>query len=285
MSETRAINAREALRLGAERLRAAGVDNPRLETRLLLAQALGLTPEALLGDPGRTVETATFDSLVARRVAREPLALILGRREFWSLDLAVSPATLIPRPDSETLIEAALALFPEREAVQRILDLGTGTGCLLLAALVEFPAAYGVGTDRSEAAALLARRNAMALGLASRAGFAVGDWARALRGRFELVFCNPPYIASGDLPGLMPDVRAHEPRAALDGGPDGLDAYRAILPALPSLLAAGGAGVLELGRDQARDMEPLAIAAGFTTCLRADLGGVARALVLRNAPR
>jgi release factor glutamine methyltransferase len=277
------MTAREALRRGTERLRAVGVEIPGLESRLLLAHAVGTSLESLLGDPCREVDPQRFDEFVARRAAREPMALILGRREFWSLDFAVSGATLIPRPDSETLIEAALALFPERAAVGRILDLGTGTGCLLLAALSEFPAAFGVGVDRAEPVVRLARRNAVALGLAQRAGFAVADWGGALRGRFDLVLCNPPYIASSDLPALMADVRDYEPRSALEGGEDGLDAYRALLPALPVLLAPGGAGVFELGRDQARAVKALANEAGLTTSLVADLGGIARALILRVA--
>ncbi len=269
--------------MGAGRLRTAGIESPRLEARLLLAHSLGLTPEALLAEPETAVEPAGYEALLARRAAREPLALILGRREFWSLDFAVSAATLIPRPDSETLIEAALAQFAGHAAPNAILDLGTGTGCLLLAALHEFPSARGLGLDRSAQAAELARRNAQTLGLAGRAAFACGNWADPVNGRFDLIFCNPPYIATGDLPRLMPEVTRFDPRSALDGGPDGLEAYRSIIPDLPRLLARDGAVVLELGQGQARAVELLAQSAGLTTLCRMDLAGIPRALVLRNA--
>ena len=277
------MTVRAALRDGAARLRAGGIDNPRLEARLLLAHALGITTEALLRDPRAAVGRAPYDTLLGRRAAREPLALITGRCEFWSLDLAVSAATLIPRADSETLIEAALAAMPERDRVRRILDLGTGTGCLLLAALSEFPAALGVGTDRSAAATSLARDNAAMLGMADRAAFACTDWAAGLAGRFDLILSNPPYIRTAELPALMPEVARHEPAAALDGGPDGLNAYRRILPELPRRLAAGGVAVLELGAGQAAAVAALARAAGFTATPRADLAGIPRALVLRPA--
>ena len=266
-------------------LRAAGVERPRLEARLLLAHALGVGQEALLRDPGRPVPIPAFRALVARRAAHEPLALILGRREFWSLDLRVAPATLVPRPDTETLVEAALAAFPDRDAVRRVLDLGTGTGALLLAALTEFPAAWGIGVDRVPAAAGLAAANAARTGLAARAGFLCGNWADALAGRFDLVLCNPPYIPTDALAGLMPEVARFEPRLALDGGGDGLEAYRAVVAALPRLLEAAGVAVLELGAGQAESVAGLARALGLAVvCERADLSGIPRALSLRAAP-
>jgi release factor glutamine methyltransferase len=269
----------EAIHDGATRLRDVA-DNPRLEARLLLAHALGLTRADLIRDPNRRVETAAFDALLNRRLRREPLAHILGRREFWSLEFQVSPATLIPRPDSETLIEAALARFAAAPPPARILDLGTGTGCLLLALLHEFPAAFGIGIDIAPDAARLARRNAIQLGLANRAAFAVGDWSDAVAGRFDLVISNPPYIPAAAIRGLMPEVALHEPRRALDGGTDGCDAYRAILRALPDRLLPGGAAILELGAGQAADVAALARQAGFAAAFHLDLAGIHRAIVL-----
>lgn len=270
---------REALRLGAERLKDAGIDNPRLEARLLLAHALGVEQSDLAAMPEADLAPDAFLALVARRAAREPLAYILGRREFWSLNFEVSPATLIPRPDSETLIAAALSLRPERERVRRVLDLGTGTGCLLLAALTEFPAASGIGLDLVPAAAALARRNAARLGLAARAAFLVGDWAAAVESRFDLVLSNPPYVKSADFPDLMADVADHEPASALDGGADGLEPYRRIFPELPRLLAPGGMAILEVGVGQAAALGVLAGTAGLTTSIMADLAGIPRALI------
>lgn len=271
----------EALRQAGARLRAAGIENPVREARLLLAHAAGLTQEALLGARQTEAAAPGFDALVARRAGREPLALILGRRGFWTLDLEVSPATLVPRPETETLIEAALAIFPDRHAVRRVLDLGTGTGCLLLAALTEFPAAFGIGVDCVPEAAALARRNAMATGVGTRAAFLCGDWASALAGHFDLVLCNPPYIESGAIPRLMPEVADHEPLSALDGGKDGFDAYRAVLPCIAALVSPGGAAVLELGAGQADSVMRLARDAGLAdVAMQHDLAGVRRALVV-----
>ena len=275
------MTAREALRRGAERLAAAGIPNPRLEVRLLLSHAAGLTPEALLRDLDQSVDAAPLDACLDRRAAREPLALILGRQEFWSLSFAVSPATLIPRADSETVVDAALAARPDRAAPLRVLDLGTGTGCLLLAVLHERPAAWGLGVDLSPEAARLAARNAGALGLAHRAAFACGDWDAPLQGRFDLVLSNPPYVETAAIAGLMPEVARHEPTRALDGGADGLAAYRRILGRLPALLAPGGVAVLELGEGQAGAVGTLAANTGLLRqTLRPDLAGTARALIL-----
>ncbi|HUC16958.1 MAG TPA: peptide chain release factor N(5)-glutamine methyltransferase [Acetobacteraceae bacterium] len=263
------------------RLAAAGIAAPQREARLLLAHALGRAPETMLGE--RVPPPPGFASLIARRAAREPLGFILERREFWSLSFSVSPATLIPRPETETLLEAALVALPRRAAVQRVLDLGTGTGCLLLAALTEFPAAFGVGVDLVAEAALLARRNAEALGLASRTAFLVGNWAAALGGAFDLILANPPYIERARIPGLMPEVARFEPRSALDGGWDGLDAYRWLLPALPRLLAPDGLAILELGAGGADRVARLVEAEGLAIqALKSDLEGNSRALVLAS---
>ena len=250
---------------------------------MLLAHALGTTPAALLRNPAAPADMASLGPLLDRRAAQEPLALILGRREFWSLDFAVSPATLIPRPESETLIEAAVAVFADRMPPRLILDLGTGTGCLLLAALSEFPAAFGIGVDRLADACELAARNAASLGLAERSGFVRGDWAGALDARFDLILCNPPYIRSDDIGSLMPEVARYEPRSALDGGPDGFAAYHRLVPELPRLLAPDAVAVVEIGEGQADTVAALARQAGLTAALRHDLAGIPRALLLRPA--
>ncbi|WP_254073026.1 peptide chain release factor N(5)-glutamine methyltransferase [Acidisphaera sp. S103] len=255
-------------------------DNPRLEARILLAHALGLTQNDLIRELRRTVDRTVFETLLNRRTAREPLALITGHREFWSLDFHVSPATLIPRPDSETLIEAALAAFADHPAPRKIIDLGTGSGCLLLALLKEFPSAFGIGLDLNPEAAALAKRNAIDLGLADRAAFVASDWTNPLFGRFDLIVSNPPYIASAAIETLMPEVSRHEPRTALDGGMDGYDAYRMILPNLTRHLEPNGSAILELGQGQASHVTGLAQAAGFASSLRLDLAGIPRAIVL-----
>jgi len=269
-------------------LRAAAIENPRQEARLLLGHAMGATTEALLRDPRAPVppEAALrFRAAIEARLAATPVAHILGSQGFWTLDLAVSPETLIPRPDSETLVEAALDLFPDRDAPLRVLDLGTGTGCLLLAVLAERPNAFGIGVDLIPGAAALASANARGNGLAGRAAFLAGDWAASLSGRFDLVLSNPPYIESAAVAGLMPEVARHEPRSALDGGADGLDAYRHLVRILPGLLAPGGAAVLELGAGQRPAVATLGEAAGMTVAgWRADLGGIERALILRHGP-
>lgn len=274
----------EALRDGAQTLAKADIDNPRLESRLLLSHALGRPAEDLIRDLTAKVPPSDFATLIARRASHEPLAFILGWREFWSLRFRVSPATLIPRPDSETVVEAALALCPEQRAPLRVLDLGTGTGCLLLALLHERTNAFGVGIDRSAAAAHLAAGNARALGLADRSAFLCGDWAAAIKGGFDLVVSNPPYVTTTELAGLMPDVARHEPQAALDGGKCGLTAYRAIIAALPRLLTPSGAAVLELGAGQFDAVGRIAATAGFRVAARPDLAGMTRAIILRMSP-
>lgn len=263
----------EALAAITARLACAGIEEPRREARLILAAANNTDAAGLLA---LAEVPENFAPLLARRAAREPLAYILGRKEFWGLSFAVSPATLIPRPESETLIEAALAL----PAPKNILDLGTGTGCLLLACLHEFPAAYGIGVDISPAAAALARRNARVLGLLPRAAFMAGHWATAISQKFSLVLANPPYIPAAEMPALMPEVAGYEPATALAGGPDGLAAYREIMAALPSLLSPGGTAILELGAGQAEAVARLAAASGFSCATRQDLSGHARAALL-----
>ena len=275
-------SAAEILADAAAYLAAAGIEDPKREARLLLAHATGLGQADLLRDLHAPIDAPGFAGLVQRRAAREPLALITGRQGFWTLDLEVSADTLIPRADSEVVVEAALAAFTGR-SMGRVLDLGTGTGCLLLAILAERPDATGIGVDRSESAARLARRNARAAGLAERAAFLCGDWATALDARFDLVLSNPPYIESAAIAGLMPEVARYEPHRALDGGVDGMDAYRAILASLPGLLAPGGVAALELGLGQADAVAGLAQAQGLAFGgVRDDLSGIGRVLTLHG---
>ncbi len=229
----------------------------------------------------RAIDAVCFQALVERRAGGEPIAYILGRREFWSLDLVVTPDVLIPRPDSETLIEAALhEIAPD--AVPRILDLGTGSGALLLAALSEWPGAWGLGVDRSLAALDVAQGNAGRLGLCARAAFVQGDWAGALvGGGWDLVLANPPYVATGAE--LGPGVAAFEPAGALFAGTDGLDAYRRLIPDLPRLLARGGVAIVEIGCAQAAVVSKMARNCGLNVQVRPDLGRRDRALILRSA--
>lgn len=270
------IPTNDALSHITARLKEAGIEEPRREARLLLATALGISAGGLLARD--EVDEAAYAPLLARREAREPLAYITGHREFWGLDFLVSPATLIPRPDTETLVEAVLESGLQPGTV---LDLGTGTGCLLLAVLHEFHAAFGVGVDLNPEAAALARRNAGHLGLTARAVFLAGSWAEALEAKFDLVLSNPPYIESGDIAGLMPEVANYEPGRALDGGADGLEAYKAIIAALPRILSENGMAVLELGAGQGPSVTRLSEAAGFTCATRRDLAGIERVALLR----
>jgi release factor glutamine methyltransferase len=276
----------ETWREATKRLAAAGIEAPQREARILMAHALGSDLAALLRQQDDMIghDTAEiFAGFIDRRAAREPAATILGRREFWSLDFLVSPKTLIPRPDSETIIEAAIALFPDPGSPRRILDLGTGTGCLLLATLSEFTEATGIGIDRSEDAASVAALNAERLGLSTRAAFAVGDWAEALDARFDLILSNPPYIPAGDIAGLEPEVALHEPLGALDGGADGLDAYRRIFRDLPAMLAPKGIALFEFGLGQEAILPALAREAGLEVLgTRSDLAGHPRVLILRR---
>ena len=269
-----------ALRDAALALRDGGFDNPAFEARLLVAHVLGVAHNDLIGLT-REPDWRHLAPLLARRLAHEPMALILGHQGFWTLDFEVSPATLIPRADSETLIEAALASHP---GARRILDLGTGTGCLLLAALSEYRGAWGLGIDRIPQAAALAARNARHNALQDRAAFLCGSWADAIAGRFDLILSNPPYIRSADIAGLMPEVGGHEPGSALDGGADGLDAYRVLIARLPDLLTEDGTAICELGLGQGEAVAALAVAAGLAPlALRCDLGGIARAIILKKS--
>lgn len=267
---------------GACRLSEAGVPDARREARLILAHALGIEPVTILGYPERPVDdVGPYQSLIARRAAREPLSHLTGRREFWSLEFEVTPATLDPRADSETLVEAALAAIPDRQTAITILDFGVGTGCLLLALLSERPRATGFGVDIDEDALAVARRNATRLGFLDRVTFVRGDWGGSLAGPFDLIIANPPYVPAGDIASLQPEVAHYEPRRALDGGSDGLAAYRRLGPDIAALLKPGGIAVLEFGLGQGVDVAQLMsaenlILQGFS----ADLAGHDRCLTL-----
>ncbi|QDH25716.1 peptide chain release factor N(5)-glutamine methyltransferase [Neokomagataea tanensis] len=267
----------------ARQLNDVGVEDARSEARRLLCWALGVDLTGLFLCQNVEEEAGLrFQEALKRRLAREPLAFIVGEAGFWTLDLYTSPATLIPRGDSEALIEALLAQRLPKQMPLSILDLGTGTGCLLLAALSEFPLAWGLGVDLSPDAAALAAKNARRNALAERCAFIAGDWAGALSARFDIVFSNPPYIESDDIAGLMPEVAKYEPHRALDGGQDGLDAYRLLCRALPSLLNHDGIAILEMGIGQINAVSDFAQRCGLREIARhRDLGGVERALVLQ----
>ncbi len=264
-------------------LAAAGIENPRGEARLLLAHALGIDRDASLTAPPLTPPQAErLAGLIERRAAHEPLAYITGHKGFWTLDLAVGAGVLVPRPETETLIEEAIRLVADRNTPLRIADLGTGTGAILLAALSEFPNATGVGYEAAPQAFAWARRNAERL-MPGRAQIIQADWAAA-EGPFDLVFSNPPYITSGEIARLAPEVRVFEPRTALDGGPDGLEAYRSLAAVLPRMLRPGGRAIVELGAGQ---LDQVASLFAGLRILHAtpDLAGIARALVLQENQR
>lgn len=273
-----------ALAEAADTLLRAGIDQARLDARLLAAHALNLTPEQVFGYPEKRLAATELDcirALTARRCRHEPLALITGEKEFWSLPFCVTPATLIPRPDSETLIEAVLSTYPDRAASLRILDLGTGSGCLLLALLSEFQSATGLGTDQSEAALAIARRNGGTLGFANRATFVCADWNQdlGLLGHFDIVISNPPYIPDGDRTALSADVVEFEPHDALFAGADGLKDYRTLAPLVPALLNEGGHVYFEIGIGQAGDVKDLMTRAGIAPITeQVDLAGIPRCL-------
>jgi release factor glutamine methyltransferase len=268
-------------------LEAAGIDSPVLDSRVLVEAAAGVHRSDIVTDPYREVEAAAIeklDALVARRIAREPISHILGRKEFWTLTLRVTPDVLAPRPETEHLVEQALELIAGKEA-PRILDLGTGSGAILLALLAARPDATGVGVELSPAALAVAQENALATGHWQRATLIAGNWDESVSEKFDLVVSNPPYIASAIIDDLEPEVSRFEPRLALDGGADGLDAYRVIAPAALRVLKPGGAFAFEIGFDQASSVEALAVAAGLDVQgVRHDLAKHAR-VVYGRAPQ
>jgi release factor glutamine methyltransferase len=274
------------------RFKSGAIGSAELDARILVGAALGLDLTGLIAAAARAVtsdEATCLEDFTRRRLAGEPVARILGAREFWGLPLQLSAATLVPRPDTETVIELALEMlhaepYPQRGL--RIADLGTGSGAILLALLSELPDAYGIGTDVSVAALRTASSNAAHLGFASRAAFVACDYAAALSEPFDLMVSNPPYIRSADIAGLATEVRDYDPLVALDGGADGLDAYRVLIPQAAQRLAPSGVLVVEAGHDQSGDIGGLMTAAGLTQegPPRADLAGVRRAVAGRKLP-
>ena len=269
------------------RLRQAGIPSPRLDARILLGFAMDAEPSGLLPGSTRPVSAAhaaAFHELVDGRLARRPVSHLVGRREFYGRDFRVTADVLDPRPDSECVVELALAHL-DPTAPARVLDLGTGSGCLLLTLLAERPLATGLGVDVSEAALAIATHNALALDLSARASFGQGVWLSGVTGRFDLIISNPPYIPTRHIGDLAPEVQRHEPHLALDGGDDGLGPYRSILPRLPDHLVAGGVAVLEHGQGQDGAVAALARDAGLEIVTAVtDLGGVIRAIALKTAP-
>ena len=275
------------------RFKSAAIDSAELDARLLVGAVLGLGLTGLITAAHRPLmpdESKRLEEFARRRLASEPVARILGHKEFWGLPLTLSPATLVPRPDTETVVELALEMLRADGAVNgqlRIADLGTGSGAILLALLSELPNAQGFGTDISEAALQTAATNAANAGLSGRATFVACDYATGLSGRFDLIVSNPPYIRSGDIAGLATEVRDYDPLAALDGGADGLSGYRALIPQAACLLAPGAALVVEAGEGQSDQIEGLMTAAGLTPAdaPKADLAGIQRAVAGRKMPR
>jgi release factor glutamine methyltransferase len=286
MPEASATPRRRVIEL-AGRLAAAGIEDARGEAWLLVSAATGRSrAELVAGTPLElsSAEERHLAALAARRLAREPMAYVLGEREFWSLPFHVSPAVLVPRPESETVVEAALAEVADRGGPLRLLDLGTGSGCLLLALLSELPGATGIGVDRSAAALAVARTNALRQGPADRVVFRQGDWGRGLDERFDLIVSNPPYVARADAASLLPEVRAFEPDEALFAGSDGLEAYEALAPDCARLLAKGGVACLEIGQGQGAAVAGILARHGLQRVTsRFDLAGIERCLVFRRS--
>lgn len=278
---------REAMSILIESFRVAGVDDPATDARLLLCAAAEIDHAALIRDPDTELEEdarVRLSAFANRRVAREPVTRILGSRGFWSLDIEVGAGVLDPRPDSETVIDAALRAFADRQAEPlRIADLGSGSGALICALLDVFGRATGVAVDLSSQARRLTERNLRACGILSRARVIEGDWAILKGEAFDLVVSNPPYIRSGDIASLDAEVRDYDPRLALDGGADGLDAYRSLADLLPGLLSTHGRAIVEMGAGQVAGIADVMRAGGLEIeAVQSDLSGIERAMILRN---
>lgn len=272
------------IQMADKKLSGIGIERPRFEARILLAHVLGIKPLDLISDPERNCsfeQTQQFESLVGRRVCREPISHLLGRREFWSLNFRVTRDVLDPRPDSETIVAEALKRFPIKRDPFSVLDIGVGSGCLLLSVLHERPLANGLGIDVSQAAIDIAIANASQMGLANRAEFKCTSWVREIATKFDLILCNPPYIPSSEIELLETEVRKYEPRLALDGGWDGLAAYRKIIPQLRRILNRTGLAIFELGLGQEGGVISLAEECDLTTLAQLkDLSGHTRCLVI-----
>ena len=276
-----------ALNAAQARLKSAGVDTPRLDAILLLAEAGGLSEDLIRSRPETRLSpeaAAAFEALLQRRLRREPVSKIIGRREFWSLEFRTSPDVLDPRADSETLVAGVLAAIPNRNAALRIVDFGTGSGCLLLSLLHELPSATGVGIDVSPPALAVAKENAERFAMSSRCMFRLGSWGKGIEGSFDILISNPPYIESGVVPGLEPEVADFDPLLALDGGADGLDAYRALIPDMARLAVTGAVAALEVGVGQDVAVGRLLAGAGFgEIAVLPDLGGINRVVTGRKS--
>lgn len=286
VSNAESLIAKDVLRWAVLALQQKHIETASLDARILLEFVLGVNREQLLFllDSAITFEQyQRLETLVEKRSKRQPIAQLIGKREFWGMNFVVSKDTLDPRPDTETLIEYVLEKVANRAEALRILDLGTGTGCLLLSLLSELPLAKGVGVDFSNNALLVAKENALALGFADRTEFMLGDWCEGLEGRFDIILSNPPYIPSAVIPTLEPEVSVYEPKLALDGGEDGFSCYRKILQALPKLLSEDGLAAFEFGLGQEKGLRELAEASGFEVIgIRKDLSGLARSIMIKH---
>lgn len=282
--KNKTISAKEALLSAVMELQRAHVENASLDARVLLEHVLGISREQLLMGMSNMLteqQEADYRQLVTRRAERRPIAQVLGYREFWGMEFAVTENTLTPRPDSETIIETILERVPNHSAPLRIADLGTGTGCLLLSLLRELPVATGLGVDVCARALAVAQENASSLLMAGRAQFICSNWFSEVEGKFDIIVSNPPYIPSESIASLAPEVAKFEPRLALDGGADGLECYRALLKIVPEKLNAGGFLALEIGAGQHKAIEQIAIDSGLRLATtKKDLGGIVRALII-----
>ncbi len=280
------VLAKEALRWAVLKLQQEKIESASLDGRILLEHVLGVSREQLLfalDQPISAEQYAKFQMLVEKRAQRQPVAQLIGKREFWGMNFVVSGHTLDPRPDSEALVEYVLERIANRADNHKVLDLGTGTGCLLLSIISELPSAQGVGVDYCENALQVAKENSLALGFASRTQFFCGDWCEKLEGEFDIILANPPYIPTGVIPTLDPEVAVFEPKLALDGGDDGFSCYRKIMKKLPKIMAKNGFAAFELGMGQQKELTNIAEENGLEAVgVRNDLSGIARCIIFQH---